>query len=64
MRFTYYTPYRPPSPGCQPSKGLVEVVDFDDRILTDDGIQAWGKVVYDRPLTDAEVRDYELVKAN
>jgi hypothetical protein len=62
MKFEYYTLYRSPGPGCQPMDGLVDVVDFNGRIRTEDGVTAWGKVVYDRPLTDAEIRDNELAK--
>lgn len=32
MKYSYYTKYRPPSPYCQPHKGLIETVDFGDRI--------------------------------
>ena len=42
------------SPGCQPTEGLVMVcLDFDDD-------KYYDGVVYDRRLTDEELREYEL----
>ena len=43
---------RPAGPGCQPKKGLCSI---------EDGYGRYHSIlVYDRELTDTEVRDYEL----
>ena len=41
------------SPGCQPRNGLIERID-------DPSSKYWDVLVYDRELTDEEVRTYEL----
>lgn len=61
--YRYYTRFRPPMPGAIPREGLVLVHGYDDRQLVD-GVSAWGYVEYDRPLTEKEVRDYELAAAS
>lgn len=60
---TYYMTQRPPSPGCQPSDGLVEVQDYGTKKLVNDRIAAWGEATYNRALTAKEVADYELQPA-
>ena len=41
------------SPGCQPMEGLIE--------RTDDVLQEYHDIlIYDRPLSKKEIRDYEL----
>ena len=56
----YYMPFRPPMPGAQPREGLDRVCSFDWP-QSFDGVSAWGYAEYTRPLTDKEIRDYELV---
>lgn len=51
MRFKYGMRLRGFSPGCQP-RGVVDYEDGDDRY--------YDFIVYDRRLSDAEVKDYEL----
>jgi hypothetical protein len=41
------------SPGCQPKDGLVSRHDSADK-------KYWDILVYDRPLTDKELFDYDL----
>lgn len=43
------------SPGCQPMDGFVERVDWPGR-------EYYDVLLYDRPLTDKEIRDYELTQ--
>jgi len=59
--YVYYLTQRPPMPGAQPRKGLLEMKEFEDRERAP--YRAWGMAVYDRKLTDAEVQDYELTPA-
>ena len=41
------------SPGCQPMEGLVERLDSPYK-------EYYDILIYDRPLTEKEMRDYEL----
>ena len=50
MVYRYYTIYRPPSPGAVPH-GFV-------------AMKVWGTVDYASPLSQQEIRDYELAPAN
>lgn len=52
MRYTYGMRLRGFSPGCQPMKGLVDHRDGSGRY--------WDILVYDRKLTEAEAKDYDL----
>ena len=54
--FKYYMNERPLGIGCQP-KGFVS---FDE----DDAGGRYGSILYDRELTEQEVKDYELTKAD
>jgi hypothetical protein len=45
-------------PGAVPREGLVEVRHNTNRII--DGRGIWGSVVYNRELSEKEVKDYEL----
>ena len=61
--YVYYMTQRPPSPGAMPRKGLVDMKDFGTKILVPIlNIEAWGKIIYDRPLTDDEIWNYELTR--
>ena len=58
----YYLTQRPPAPGAQPKRGLIKCFDYNNRLYVEAiGRNAWGSAVYDRPLTDEEIDDYELV---
>lgn len=51
--YTYGMRLRGFSPGCQPMQGLVRREDSADG-------KYYDLLVYDRPLTEREQRDYEL----
>lgn len=57
MEYRYGMRLRGFSPGCQPMKGLLRREDGEDY-----GTMKWyyDILVYNRPLTDKELRDYEL----
>lgn len=57
-RWAYRCLMRPPMPGAVPKDGLVEC-DFNER-FTPRGKHYWGRVFYDRQLTEKEVADHEL----
>lgn len=50
--YRYQCNHRPPGPGAVPKKGL----EFCD----DNGTGRYGDVVYNRPLTDKELKNFEL----
>lgn len=56
MEFRYGMRLRGFSPGCQPMKGLLRREDGDKRY--------YDILIYERPLTDKELRDYELDDLN
>ncbi len=60
----YYTTMRPPAPGTIP-KNVDEVRIYDDRkeVELSDGskIMAWGQVSSYIPLSDEDIKRYELV---
>ena len=53
MMYKYGMRLRGFSIGCQPMDGFVERCDDEKGVY-------WDIIVYDRKLTDDEVRDYEL----
>lgn len=57
--YDYITKNRPPMPGACPRDGLCEVESFDNRKKLY-GVEGWGTVTYNRPLTQQEIDDYEL----
>ncbi len=59
--YGYYLPQRPPAPGACPPDAL-STVALAYRTWHEDICQeVWGWVCYARPLTDAEVDEYELL---
>lgn len=57
----YYSTQRPVTPGSYPKEGVVEIKNFEEKTLCKEiGREAWGYIEYDRELTEAEARDYEL----
>ena len=58
-KHTYYFRLRPPSPGCQPSNGLLEM--NGEKIIHNER-EYWGSCTYDRELTDKELYEYDLDK--
>lgn len=59
--YRYYCRFRPPMPGAIPRNGLQNVCAFDTKGVVFDGNEAWGYADYDRPLTEKEINDYELL---
>ena len=58
--YRYYCPHRPPMPGAIPRLGLLRACSYDYKQCIG-GVGAWGFAEYDRPLTEQEVYQYELV---
>ena len=56
--YRYYWTRRGIAPGCQPS-GFVSFADVDNGKLTN-GRRCYGYIDYKEPLTDRQVKDYEL----
>ena len=54
----YLCAERPPAPGAVPKNGLTET--SDERMWCD-GKLCWGYVQYNRPLTEQEIDEYELI---
>lgn len=64
--YRYYSTQRPVGPGTFPTQqGHQENVrNFDDRIdIPAERIKAWGYIEYSEPLTEKQVKDYELKPA-
>lgn len=57
--YRYYCPFRPPMPGAIPRLGLLRVGDHDD-VMCKGSTEYWGFAEYERPLTEQEIKDYEL----
>lgn len=50
----------PKSPGCIP----IEIANYEKRMLVENStIKAWGELIYQKPLTEKQVADYELKPA-
>lgn len=61
QKYRYYSKLRPVGPGTYPGKP-VAFTNFDERTNTD-GIDAWGYLEYDQPLTPQQIDDYDLAEA-
>lgn len=60
--YGYYMTMRPAGPGAQPRDGLVNIIDLNpDRIIPHIRRGAYARLEYDRPLTEKEQRDYEII---
>lgn len=61
--YWYYITQRPPAPGAMPKRGLIKFFEYERRLFVPAiGRNAYGSLVYDRPLTAEEIDDYELVQ--
>lgn len=63
MNYRYYSTQRPVGPGTFPQKdGREWIVNFFGGKIQCEEIdrEAWGYIEYPSPLTDEEIRDYEL----
>ncbi len=59
----YYLIMRPAMPGAVPTRNLEMICNFDNRMYAEEiGREAWGWVEYTEPLTEQEIKDYELVE--
>ena len=56
----YYLTQRPPSIGTHPN-GALKTVSFDSK-QDFEGVNCWGYVEYENPLTEAQINDYELTE--
>lgn len=62
MRYRYYLLLRPAMPGAMPTKNLDRIKNFDRRQFDEAaGREVWGYVEYTEPLSDKDVRDYDLM---
>ena len=60
--YKYYMLERPCSIGMQPSRGLMDFINYDEKVRA--GVRSfWAEVYYDRKLTAAELEEYEMMKA-
>ena len=59
--YNYYMTMRPPMPGAQPTMGLVNIVDLGGEYISHIEHRAYARLEYNRPLTEKEIDDYELV---
>lgn len=61
--YIYYTTQRPVAPLTHPPRGLITFENYDSRTYIETiGGEAWGRLVYDRPLDEKEIQEYELVR--
>lgn len=62
-KYRYYSTQRPISPGTYPNgeNKPVSIENFNERQVVENGqLQAWGYLEYDKPLSQKELKDYEL----
>lgn len=62
-KYRYYSTQRPISPGTYPNgeNKPVSIENFDERQSVENGqLQAWGYLEYAEPLSQKEMKDYEL----
>ena len=62
----YYSTQRPVAPGTFPKpegNKVLEIVNFDEQqYCKEAGRDCWGYIEYERPLTEKQAVDYELVR--
>ena len=66
MEYTYYSLYRPVDIGTYPKNPVkpLKFVNFEGRMDTGKGFEAWGYLVYPELLSDEQARNYELKLAD
>lgn len=63
MLYKYYMLHRPVGIGAQPMNGFVDFENYEQKTFIGEiGREAWGSVLYNRKLTDAEVKNYEMMR--
>lgn len=59
--YRYYSTERPVSPGSFPKKQGCEIENYENKtFIPSIGFSAWGHIDYLEPLSDKEVKEYEL----
>lgn len=58
--YRYYSINRPVDVGTQPQEGFMDYINFDMKIEIL-GKSVWAELYYNRPLTDEELNQYELI---
>lgn len=64
MKYRYYSTQRPFGPGTFPKKDGRETITnfYGGKIFCEEiGREAWGFIEYSEPLTEKEMRNYELI---
>lgn len=66
-RYRYYSTQRPVDIGTfpnSPDNRPIEIFNYDKRILVEnETLRAWGELIYEKPLTEKQMADYELQPA-
>lgn len=63
--YKYYVLYRPFSLGCTPqpeNNAILSMVNYEHKEVHN-GIEAWGEIVFEKPLDDVDIILFELVEA-
>lgn len=67
MKYRYYSTLRPVAPGTFPKpqgNRVLEIKNFDSRKYVDEiKWEAWGFLEYEKPLSEKEARNYDLIPA-
>lgn len=62
--YRYYSTQRPVDIGTfpkPPDNKPIEIFNYDERIWVEGGtMRAWGELIYEKPLTEKQMYDYEL----
>ena len=59
--FRYYSIQRPVTPGSFPKKPGCVISNYPEKFyVSSAAVNAWGHIDYTEPLTDAEIKNYEL----
>jgi hypothetical protein len=65
--YKYFSTQRPISIGTFPKSTdnrVIAIENFNNRKYVDEiGREAWGLIKYEKPLSDKQINEYELVKA-
>lgn len=62
MRYRYYLPHRPATPGTIPRKDLIEVHNFEEKQFVEEaGRDVWAYADYSQELEPKVVWDYDLI---
>lgn len=60
--YKYYSTQRPISIGTYPTKNNLDIKNYDTKTYINEiNREAWGELTYSEPLTDNQLKEYELV---